>query len=109
LASALGQARALNGQCGGNRTGWGALYLLIEDVAGQLWARDYFDSIYYGNNLSVGDPRLTFRNWSMRSKGKITSPYFLATAINVCNTFRDHRSLSIIRPWTNDKPFPAIK
>jgi len=97
---------------GGSRTAWMVFCVLVARERGERGTVESFmEAMATGEALSHGDPRLSVRNWCIRSGGARTSiPVYdyVATLIRYFNMWVEGKESSIVRPWTQAAEFPTV-
>lgn len=109
---AVAIANRLYGQVGGNRSAWGAFYLLVGTVNGWGHAQQFCDTLVSGAGLQEGDARLALRNWATASRHRRTSNdgnVQLATYIGLYNRFLSGKTVTRVMPWTVGSAYPTVK
>lgn len=110
LTEALAEGRKMYDDCRGNKTAWAVLWLMLKRKYGHDVTSHFFDSTRMGSNLNLGDTRLALRNWSLKTTvgGKFTTAVILATYIRLARQWMEKKSITVVRPWSSDKPFPTL-
>jgi len=96
---------------GGSRTAWIVFSILVAQERGERNTIEAFmDAMATGEALVSGDPRLSVRNWCIRSGGartSIPSYDYVATLIRYFNMWVEGKTSTIVRPWTQAAEFPV--